>query len=97
MRNASSYDLIRAKCLRVVRIFGEGEPIEPLEHFELGFLLFAKDAGGRPAVRERIGRVDRERNAVVLRPEIVGAVACHGRRSNRPMECPSRRTAADFR
>ena len=97
MRNASSYDLIRRAAPASSRILGDGQAIEPLEQLELGLLLLAKDALGGPAEGERVRRIGDQRHAVVLGPEVVGAVrflaaAAIGRRG-----CPARRTAAGCR
>jgi hypothetical protein len=45
-----------------------------IEQLEFGCLLFAKYAGGRTAEGERVCRIGDERYAVVLRPQIIGAV-----------------------
>ena len=74
MRNASSYDLMRASALASSGYSASASRLSRSSSSNSACLLFAEDALRRAAEGERVGRVGDERHAVVLGAEVVGAV-----------------------
>ena len=75
MRNASSYDLIRARSAASIGILESRETIQSAQQLKFARLLFAEHVPGRRRERKRIPGIDRKLDAVVLGTQVARPMA----------------------